>query len=547
MAKADLVEMQQQKGGYDAVNTTSSPGNTDDGAKNNHHHESGAYPYATDGGTGDSTLRRLFSFWQLLAFALIFMSSWEVMAMDMGATFYNGGPQTLAWGIVLVVVGAMAQALSMAELATIQPIAGAQYHWTHFLAPEKHRRFITWMQGWVTWFAWVSALAGSAASEANIMIGLVSTNYPSYTFQPWHITMVIIAQLVACALINMYAFRTIPWMELLAGVLHVVLWLVFVVVLLTLAPRASAEFVFFERTVSSGWTNGFVSWNIGMLVPAWGFIGFDGVVHMAEETKKAKQAVPRAMLWTIILNGVLSYGIILAILFGMGGDPATTEAILSSDYPIIPLLFNAAGPAAGTAMVVGLLVITFCVVAASLASVSRITWAWARDGGLPRYFAKIHPTHRVPIRSVWLPCVIVTCLSLFTVGNNATATVFSAFTALSSLGLYGSYIIAISCMLHARLTGRIGHGAGYQVQYGGWSLPRGWGTPINVYALLWSMYLSVWLPFPQTIPVTGTEMNYAGPIYVVVVVGAVSLWFTWGKKHWPGLNKSAIDNVVAYN
>lgn len=63
--------------------------------------------------------------------------------MDMGATFYNGGPQTLAWGIVLVVVGAMAQALSMAELATIQPIAGAQYHWTHFLAPEKHRRFIT--------------------------------------------------------------------------------------------------------------------------------------------------------------------------------------------------------------------------------------------------------------------------------------------------------------------------------------------------------------------------------------------------------------------
>lgn len=63
--------------------------------------------------------------------------------MDMGATFYNGGPQTLAWGIILVVVGAMAQALSMAELATIQPIAGAQYHWTHFLAPEKHRRFIT--------------------------------------------------------------------------------------------------------------------------------------------------------------------------------------------------------------------------------------------------------------------------------------------------------------------------------------------------------------------------------------------------------------------
>ncbi|KAJ0159097.1 Choline transport protein [Colletotrichum tanaceti] len=541
MAQASSVEMRQPKSDYAAVNTTSSSGNTEDGTENRHH-ESG-YEH-TDGGTGDSSLRRLFSFWQLLAFALIFMSSWEVMAMDMGATFYNGGRQTLAWGIVLVVVGAMAQALSMAELAAIQPIAGAQYHWTHFLAPQNHRRFITWMQGWVTWFAWVSALAGSAASEANIIIGLVSTNYPSYQFQPWHITMVIIAQLVACGLINMYAFRTIPWMELVAGVLHIVLWLIFVVVLLTLAPRASADFVFFERTVSSGWTNSFVSWNIGMLVPAWGFIGFDGVVHMAEEVRQAKQAVPRAMLWTIVLNGVLSYGIIMAILFGMGG---ATEEILASDYPIIPLLFNAAGPKAGTAMVCGLLIITFCVVAASLASVSRITWAWARDGGLPRYFARVHPKHRVPIRSVWLPCIIVTCLSLFTVGNTATATVFSAFTALSSLGLYSSYIIAISCMLHARMTGRIGHGPEYQVQYGGWSLPKGWGLPINIYALLWSMYLTVWLPFPQTVPVTATEMNYAGPIYVVAVVGALTLWFARGKKHWPGLNKTAIENVEAYN
>lgn len=122
--------------------------------------------------------------------------------MNMGATFYNGGPQTLAWGIILVVLGALTQALSMAELAAIQPIAGAQYHWTHFLAPENHKRFITWMQGWVTWFAWVSALAGSTSSEGNILLGLVTTNYPSYTYQPWHLTLVIICQLVVVGLMK---------------------------------------------------------------------------------------------------------------------------------------------------------------------------------------------------------------------------------------------------------------------------------------------------------------------------------------------------------
>lgn len=264
---------------------------------------------------------------------------------------------------------------------------------------------------------------------------------------------------------------------------------------------------------------------------------------MSEEVRKAKSAVPRAMIWTIILNGVLAYGMILVLLFCMGDR----NEVLNSSYPIIPICFATAGRRGGTAMVVGLLVITFCVIAASMASVSRITWAWARDGGLPFWFAKIHPRHRVPVRSLWLPIIIVTCLSLFTIGNTATSTVFSAFTALSSLGLYSSYIVAISCMLHARLTGRIGEGPSHPVQYGGWKLPRGVGVPLNTFALIWTVYLTIWLPFPTTLPVTGTNMNYAGPIFIFVVTAAVMYWFAWGRTRWPGLNISAIANVEAHD
>ena len=133
-------------------------------------------------------------------------------------------------------------------------------------------------KGWVTWFAWVSALAGSTAGQANILLGLVSTNFPDvYDAKPWHITVLIIAQVLIAGLVNTFAFRAVPWMELCAGVLHVALWLVFVAVLLSLGHKTSAEFVFLKTTASSGWEKGFVSWNLGMLVPAWGFIGFDGV------------------------------------------------------------------------------------------------------------------------------------------------------------------------------------------------------------------------------------------------------------------------------
>lgn len=135
-------------------------------------------------------------------------------------------------------------------------------------------------------------------------------------------------------------------------------------------------------------------------------------------------------------------------------------------------------------------------------------------------------------------------LALLNVGSTS-ATAFSAFTALSSLGLYSSYIIAIATVLHARLTGRLGDGPNAEVSYGGWRIWKGLGTPINIFALIWTVYLTIWLPFPTTLPVTGTNMNYAGPIYLFFVFISIAYWFIWGRKKWPGLNAVAIARVEA--
>jgi amino acid transporter len=70
-----------------------------------------------------------------------------LLRSNISATFWNGGPRSLVWGAIAVIIGSLAQAYSMAELGSILPIAGAQYHWTHIMAPESSRRFITWMQG----------------------------------------------------------------------------------------------------------------------------------------------------------------------------------------------------------------------------------------------------------------------------------------------------------------------------------------------------------------------------------------------------------------
>lgn len=63
-------------------------------------------------------------------------------------------------------------------------------------------------------------------------------------------------------------------------------------------------------------------------------VGFDSALHMSEETRKAKSAVPRAMFWSIFMNGTLAFVMIIMILVSMG----SVEDTLNASHPIIAVL-----------------------------------------------------------------------------------------------------------------------------------------------------------------------------------------------------------------
>ena len=120
--------------------------------------------------------------------------------------------------------------------------------------------------------------------------------------------------------------------------------------------------------------------------------------------------------------------------------------------------------------------------------------------------------------------------------NLAGYTAFSVILALSTFGLYQSYFIAIACMLNARLTGR--------VQKAPWSLGR-WGVPINIFALIYSAWLAIFMVFPNYLPITALYMNYALPINAFVWIGALIMWFVYAKKKWRGLDMDLMEKIVA--
>lgn len=62
------------------------------------------------------------------------------MAGTISLAIAQGGPVTLIYGPIFTLIFVGACALTMAELASVYPTAGGQYHWTSILAPKSMNR-----------------------------------------------------------------------------------------------------------------------------------------------------------------------------------------------------------------------------------------------------------------------------------------------------------------------------------------------------------------------------------------------------------------------
>lgn len=120
--------------------------------------------------------------------------------------------------------------------------------------------------------------------------------------------------------------------------------------------------------------------------------------------------------------------------------------------------------------------------------------------------------------------------------NIASFAAFGAFVALGSIGLFVSYFIAIGCMVHNRFCSD-------PAPPGEWNMGA-LGLPVNLFALVYTAWVTVWLAFPSYLPVTGENMNYAAPIFGASTLFALGYWFLRGRTRWGGLNEHAVRLVV---
>jgi choline transport protein len=252
-------------------------------------------------------------------------------------------------------------------------------------------------------------------------------------------------------------------------------------------------------------------------------------MHLSEEMEDPRTEVPRAMVGAIGFNGILGFGVLLALLFGLGDMDAALAS--PTGYPIIEIFFWLTRQnAAATTALASILVFSATIATLGLiASSSRTVWSAARDGVFPfsRHLAKLSIRHdNLPVWSITFSTVVMALVGLLNIASTAA---FTAILSLAVVALQISYLMPVAAIFCVRLTA-----GSKDIVWGPWNLRPWLGFAANIIAICYTTLTIAFLLLPPVRPVTALNMNYAEAVLGVVLIGSTIGWFTSGRKYYKG-------------
>lgn len=264
-------------------------------------------------------------------------------------------------------------AFMIGELSSALPAEGGYYAWV--------RRGLGNFWGFQE--AWLS-LAASIFDMA-----IYPTLFVAYLTRlaPWfgighRGVMVALGVVVVCAALNVAGIRVV-------GVTS--LWLFF----LLSAPFALVVLLApFKFGALAGAHTAPVTSTVGLLggtlIAMWNYMGWDNASTIAQEVERPQRTYPRAMIAAVVLVS-LTYILPVAAVYLTGIPAGAFETGSWAD-----LAGMMGGNWLRVALVLGGMMSGFGMFNALVMSYSRLPLAMARDGMLPKIFAKTHPTTRAP-------------------------------------------------------------------------------------------------------------------------------------------------------
>ena len=181
----------------------------------------------------------------------------------------------------------------------------------------------------------------------------------------------------------------------------------------------------FHETASSvpaphGFSFMFIQACIAILI----LVGFESVTSMGEEAKNAKRDIPKAVLLSLLIQGVACYLIeYFAANYFLNQGYTLTDAA-GSGAPVGDMMLLAGtwlfgSPAAGKAfMLVQASTVFLALIGTTLSCLStgaRVTYAMGKDNEVPEHFGMLHGKRLTPYRAIWTLAILSAVIGIITV------------------------------------------------------------------------------------------------------------------------------------
>ncbi len=379
-------------------------------------------------------------------------------SFHIGFCAVGGAAVGIGWPIVLLFV--LAVAATMAQIASAFPTAGGLYHWASILGGRS------W--GWVTaWFNLLGLVTVLAAINVGTFLlwsksigtvfGLDIGAADATTRDVMQIVGVVLIT-TSQAFFNHLGIRATTVLTDFSGY-----WILAVAVAITCSLLAFAPGWDPVRLITvsnysgrSGhdvwpWTENRLWLSaLGFLLPAYNLTGFDGSAHTSEETIGASINVPKGIVRSVLVSGLVGWIMLSALVLAI---PDMDRAAALGDTVFYRVIEEVLPRPLAAAMFVGIATAVYLCGLATVTSASRMVYAFARDGGLPfaARLRRIHPTLRSPVAAIWT-------VSLSSILFTVYTPVYSTIISVSTIFLYVSYIVptALGAVAFRRTWTRMG-------------------------------------------------------------------------------------------
>ncbi|MCX3059027.1 amino acid permease [Streptomyces beihaiensis] len=341
--------------------------------------------------TAGPKLTRTLGLWQLTAIGVGGIIGAGIFTLAGTVANETAGPAVLV-SFLIAGVASAAAALSYAEFAGLIPKAGSAYTYGYAVLGE----FAGWFIGWdllLEYTAIVAVVAIGISGYFSFLLGEMGVHLPHWMLgapSTGHGHKVDLFAAILCLLIayllNLGIKSAARFETVVVGIKVLVVLLVIVVGFFHV--RSGNYSPFFPFGVSGAFT--------GAATVFFAVFGYDAMSTAAEESKDAQRHMPKAIIYSLVIAMVL-YVLACLVLTGMQNyrhiDP---ESGFSSAFKSVGL--NGLADVIAVGAIIGILTVMFTF----MLGVTRVWFSMSRDGLLPKWFAKTHPTRHVPTRVTWI-------------------------------------------------------------------------------------------------------------------------------------------------